>query len=153
MQQKGVSPLVATVMLIVIVVSLVALISGWLTQMFTESRESIQNRTSSGVSCSGASIKIDSFYLMSGGTTNASGKLIVENDGLSDSTSIKSAQLYNSTGDNFSTITQLPIEFSRGSITTLNFVNASFGNCSVFSRVVVSTECGSAVFKSTPLGC
>jgi flagellin-like protein len=41
---KGVSPLVATVMLIVIVVSLVALISGWLTQMFTESREIVSNR-------------------------------------------------------------------------------------------------------------
>ena len=153
MHQKGVSPLVATVMLIVIVVSLVALISGWLTQMFAESRETISNRTSSSLDCSGASIKISSAYLTQTGVNNASARVIIENDGLVDQISIVSAQLYNSTGDNFSTSNVLPIAFPRGSLKTLSFVNASVNNCSVFSQIVVSTQCNSASFKAAPIRC
>ena len=58
--KKGVSPLVASVLLIVIVVSLVALISGWITSFFTGTRETITNRTDTSVGCTGASAEIES---------------------------------------------------------------------------------------------
>jgi hypothetical protein len=74
---------------------------------------------------------------------NASARVIAENDGLVDQVSIVSAQLYNSTGNNFSTTSSLPIEFPRGAVVTLQFVNASISNCSAFSQVVVSTQCNS----------
>ena len=151
MREKGVSPLIATVMLIVIVVSLVALISGWLTNMFTESRESVSNRTATSMSCSGASHVIKSVYVNPAGVFNASARVTVENDGLVDGLSIISATLYNATGYDFATNTTLPITpFARGNVVTLIFENVSMSNCDAFSQVVVATQCGSYTYNERP---
>jgi flagellin-like protein len=154
MRQKGVSPLIATVMLVVIVVSLVALLSGWLTNMFVESRESVSNRTATSMSCSGASHVVRSVYINPAGAFNASARVTVENDGLVDGLSIISAELYNSTGYNFATNTTLPINpFARGSIATFIFENVSMSGCNGFSQIVVTTQCGSYTYNERPNNC
>ena len=150
---KGVSPLVASVLLIVIVVAIAALVSGWLTQFFSNTRETVNNRTDTAVTCSGSSILIESVYMASNGT---SGRLtaIVKNDGLVDGQSITSAQYFNITGSNFSATSALPVNnFNRGDIRTLLFENASIANCSAFSQVVVATQCTSARYRTAPEGC
>ena len=155
MIMKGVSPLIATVLLIVIVVSLVAILSGWLTTFFVGTRETVSNRTSSTVSCSGSSLAIDTVYVTIANGTSANAKAVVRNDGVVDGLSIISAQLLNTTGSNYSATSTLPTagNFNRGAIRTLTFENVSLQSCSAFSQVVVSTECGSVAFKTNPVGC
>ena len=152
---KGVSPLIATVLLIVIVVSLVAMLSGWLTTFFIGTRETISNRTTSTVSCSGSSLQIDTVYATIANGTAANAKAVVRNDGVVDGLSITSAQLLNTTGSNYSATSPLPSvgNFNRGAIKTLIFENISLSSCSAFSQVVVSTECGSVSYKTNPVGC
>lgn len=151
---KGVSPLVATVLLIVIVVSLVALISGWLTTFFVGTRETVQNRTDTSVRCTGSSIFVESVYASVANGTSGNVRAVVKNDGLVDELTIISAQYINVTGHNFSTTTRLPItDFARGSIITLQFENVSIQNCTAFSQVVVSTNCISERYKTSPEGC
>ncbi len=151
---KGVSPLVATVLLIVIVVSLVAIISGWLNAFFQGTRETVQNRTDSSVSCAGSSIFVESVYALVANGTTGNVRAVVKNDGVVDELSIVSAQYINSTGHNFSATTALPMaNFNRGSIKTLVFENVSIQNCSAFSQVVVATNCGSGRYKTSPENC
>lgn len=154
MKLKGVSPLVATVLLIVIVVSLVAIISGWLNAFFIGTRETVQNRTDTSVGCSGSSVGIESVYANIANGTSGNIKAIVKNDGVVDELAIISAQYLNSTGHNFSTTSPLPIrDFARGSIKTLLFENVSIQNCAAFSQVVVATNCASARYKTHPENC
>jgi len=151
---KGVSPLIATVMLVVIVVSMVALISGWLTSMITGTRETVSNRTAESVSCSGASIEIDSVYVTTN-TSAGSATVVVRNSGIVDELSITGAGIYNITGGNFSyNGGSLPISnFPRGSIVTLKFENVSLATCGSFSRVLVTTNCVSMPYVRTPTNC
>lgn len=151
---KGVSPLVATVMLIVIVVSIVAMLSGWLTTFFMSTRETVTNRTDTQVSCTGASIFVESVYVIIANGTSGRISAVVKNDGAVDGLNIVSAQYVNTTGHNFSATTALPItNFNRGAIRTLLFENASIQNCTAFSQVIVSTDCISGRYKTNPEGC
>ena len=149
---KGVSPLVAAVLLIVIVVSITGLMSGWLTSFFTGTRETVTNRTDTQVGCTGASIYVETVYAVIANGTSGNVRAIVKNDGVIDE-SITSAQYINTTGHNFSTITALPMTFNRGSIKTLLFENVSIQNCTAFSQVVVSTNCASGRYKKNPEAC
>lgn len=150
--RKGVSPLVATVLLIVIVVSLVAIISGWLNSFMTDTRETVTNRTDASVQCTGASMNIETVYVNFANGTAANARAIVKNDGVADRVSIVSAQIYNTTGANF-TANLSSSDFPPGTIKTLTFENVGISSCSAFSQVVVSTQCSSARFKTAPEGC
>ena len=150
---KGVSPLIAAVLLIVIVVSIVAILSGWLTTFFVSTSETVTNRTDTSVGCSGALMSVESVYLTSGNTT-ASVNVAVANVGSVDGLSIISAHVYNSTGSNFSSATTLPITgFSRGAVRTLHFENMSIPSCAAYSRVIVTTQCATTVHKTSPDNC
>ncbi len=152
---KGVSPLVATVMLIVIVVSIVALMSGWLTDFFMGTRETVSNRTATSVDCTGAIMTIDAVYLQNGTFPMGKANVVVRNEGLVDDLAITSAVLYNTTGHNFSAATVLPIiNLDRGGVATIYFENLSINeNCTAFSRVVVTNQCGADTFKGAPTEC
>ncbi len=152
---KGVSPLIATVMLIVIVVSIVALMSGWLTSFFMGTRETVSNRTDTSVDCTGAIMTIDAVYLKNGTFPLGEANVVVRNEGLVDDLAIMAAVLYNTTGHNFSTATPLPVtDLDRGGVETLRFANLSINeNCTAFSRVVVTNQCGSDTFKGAPTEC
>ncbi len=150
-QKKGISPLIAAVLLIAFTVATATLIAGWFSTLARTTTATVTNRTDMAVGCSGASISIDQVY----GVANASGTMtsraVVRNNGLAN-LSIISAQFFNTTGNNFTTGTTLPVVMNRGNITTLSFTT-NLNTCpGAFSRVIVTTDCGgvSATFDSTP---
>jgi len=151
--QKGVSPLIAATLLIVMVVAIGTILMGWLYTFTRSAQESVSNRTEEAVSCSGASIDIQDVYLSPGSSGTA--RIIVKNTGFVDDMTIVSAQIFNSTGHNF-TGTGIPItDFDKGEIVTIAFSNLAIPLCANFSQAVVGTNCGaiSATFRKTPKGC
>jgi len=146
---KGISPLIATVILIVIVVSVSAIITNFATNITKESEERVTSKTQKSLDCSGGEIRIRDVYLNPGNYS----RVIVENTGLVNSLSIISAQIINATGYNISA-TNLPITgFNTGDIETVIFANLTGVNaCANFSQVIVSTDCQSvnAKFKGSP---
>lgn len=147
---KGVSPLLATVLLIVIVVSISALLVSWITSFTKSSEQTVTNRTSGTLDCSGASLTIQDVYVTNGsaGTIRA----LVKNDGLVRGLAIISGQAINNTGSNF-TATNVPISsFGVGDLETVVFANVSMATCSAFSQVIITSNCGGIydVFARSP---
>ncbi len=153
---KGVSALLAAVLLIAVTVAIATLVMGWLATITRATQVTVSNRTVEAVDCSSASLVIDEVYIDSG--INQTQRVIIRNSGQTDNLQIIAAQIYNSTGGNFSA-NSLPIQnFNRGNVTTLVFIDR-LANITVvdscpgaFSRVLVSTNCGgvSAEFTGTP---
>ncbi|MFH0949175.1 MAG: hypothetical protein V1802_01680 [Candidatus Aenigmatarchaeota archaeon] len=142
---KGISPLIASVMLIVIVITLSTLVSNWLTALVRSTQEDVGNKTSETVSCTNAGISInDAFVNINEGKT----RVIVRNTGFMDIT-LTSAQIYSQLGNNYIP-SELP-ELKRGDIKTLVF-STPFESCNNFSYVIVTTSCGtvSGTFKEAP---
>lgn len=147
--RKGVSPLIAAVMLIAITVSLAILIMGWFTNLTKSTTDTVTNRTTETVSCTSARVSIESIYLNAG--TSGSARIIVKN-GDSRSIGINSVQLFNRTGDNFSTGFS-PGSLDPGAIYTIYLTNVSVPSCPAdFSKAIVASSCGgvSAVFDGAP---
>ena len=146
---KGISPLIAAVLLIAFTVAIATLIAGWFSTLTRTTTASVTNKTDIAVDCAGAGITIDQVYVEPGTTKTA--RATVRNTGLA-TLSLVSAQLFNTTGNNFTTSTSLPATLNRGNITSLVFsVNVSACPGS-FSRVLVTTSCGGveSTFDSTP---
>lgn len=147
---KGISPLIATVLLVVIVVAIGTVLMTWTSTFTTGTTRNVQNKSDTAVNCASANIAVDEVYLVNGssGTIRA----IVKNIGLVNSLVILSAQAYNTTGGNF-TASGLPIgSFNAGSIVTLQFNSVGMQKCGDFSRLVVSSNCGGVTdtFTGTP---
>ena len=157
MSNKGISPLLASVLLIAVTVAIATLVAGWLSTTVRTTQTTVSNRTLEATECSSASITIEDVYMDAG--RNASQRIVVRNSGQSDSLQIVSAQLYNITGGNFSA-RSLPItNFNRGNVTTLSFEQYSTAGAMIvdtcpgaFSKIIISTNCGgvSAEFTGTP---
>lgn len=138
---KGISPLIAAVMLIAITVAIGAFVSGWFSSFTRTTTDKVSNKTSDAIDCSAASINIQDVYITAG--VAGSANVIVKNSGFADNMMIINAQIFNKTGGNFSA-SGLPLKgFDKGSIVALNFRNISVVSCpSDFSQVIVSTNCG-----------
>ena len=138
---KGISPLLASILLIAITVAVASLASGWFTSTIRAATTATTNRTNTALDCSGASVSVDSIYIT--GTTSAAIKAVVRNNGQIDGMTIVGAQAYNTTGGNFSA-TGLPVvSVNQGSIVTLSFVPGTFVVCPTsFASLVVTTNCG-----------
>ena len=153
MSNKGISPLLASVLLIAVTVAIATLVAGWLSTTVRTTQTTVSNRTLEATECSSASITIEDVYMDAG--RNASQRIVVRNSGQSDSLQIIAAQIYNTTGGNFSA-QSLPItNFNRGNVTTLvvDPNNTVIDSCpGAFSKVIISTNCGgvSAEFTGTP---
>ena len=149
---KGVSPLLAGILLIAITVTVASLASGWLTSTIRSSTDTTTNRTDTALLCSGASIAIEDVYIV--GTTSATITASVRNNGQIDDLVIQSAQVFNTTGGNFTLTTATPItDVDRGSIVQLSFVTGAFAACpGDFSELIVTTQCGGIIdtFTATP---
>src|SRR3989344_7950573 len=114
---KGISPLVASVLLIVIVVTISALLISWITQFTKGAQSTVTNRTDTVLDCNGASISIQEVYVQNGtlGTIRA----IVKNDGLVNGLSIITAQAINRTGSNFTAVNLPVTDFNPGNIANI----------------------------------
>lgn len=148
--RKGVSPLIAATLLIVMVVAIGTIVMGWLYTFTRSSQEIVENRTDEAIHCSGGSIAIQDVYITPG--TAGTARAVVKNTGFVDDLTLVSAQIYNRTGHNF-TASGMPAEnFNKGKIRTISFYNISIPNCGNFSKVIVTTNCGdiSDTFRSVP---
>jgi flagellin-like protein len=140
---KGISPLVAAVLLIAITVSIGTLVGGWISTFTRDTTDTVSNRTTEAVDCTSANLNIEDVFSTEGDPINGSARVIIKNTGFSDSMTIQGADVYNISGGNF-TAEGLPISnFNRGALRTLVFNNVSIRSCSGdFSKVVVTTTCG-----------
>jgi flagellin-like protein len=137
---KGISPLVASVLLIVIVVTIAALLISWITTFTKGAQQTVTNRTDVVLDCSGAAISIQDVYMTNGSAGTI--RVLVKNDGLVRGLSIISGQAINRTGGNF-TATGVPItNFDIGDVENVVFANVSMATCDAFSQVIVTTNCG-----------
>ena len=127
---KGISALLASVLLVAFVVSVSLLVSGWFTTLTSSTTESVGNKSGEAIGCSSAAIAIKGVYVSA---TNAPGtagsaRAIVENTGYTDNLVITSAELYDRLGNNF-TASNMPIaEFDQGKLTTLSFAFPVLGS-------------------------
>jgi len=152
---KGVSPLVASVLLIAFTVAIATIIMGWMGTFTRETTSTISNRTTEAVDCASASINIDDVYISGSGSSSATARAIVRNTGFADNLVLKNAQLYNTTGYNFTNTSELDQDFDKGEILTISFGGTGLGtgiSNTAFSRVTVSTTCGSVgdTFNGVP---
>jgi len=149
-RKKGISPLVAAVLLIAFTVALGSLIFSFLSSTITQTTDTITNRTTQAIDCSAASINVEEVFVS--GTTSATVRVVIKNTGFTDDLVIRDLQVFNTTGNNFTT-SGLPIpDFDRGEIATVA-IGANFTSCpGSFSKVIVSTTCGgiSDTFTGTP---
>lgn len=152
---KGISPLIAAVLLIAFTVTIGIIVFGFLLNTTRQATTTTGNKTTEALRCSSAGIKIEDVFI-TGQANYTTVRLIVKNTGFTDDLSIIAAVVYNKTGVNFSTSDPLPLtDFDRGEITTLTFnnVNLSGGGCpSAFSQARVATDCGGVddTFDGTP---
>jgi flagellin-like protein len=146
---KGISPLIASVLLIAVTVALSTIIMGWVGTTTSDTTSTVSNKTSEAVSCASADISIDSVYIV--GTT---ARAIVKNSGFSDNVRLISAVLVNNTGESLNTSTTLDTDFDRGEIISVLFSSPTI-SCANFTKVIVSTSCGSVnrMFDGVPKGC
>ena len=148
---KGISPLIASVMLIAITVAIAALVMGWFSGLTKSTTTTVSNRTNEAVSCSSAQVTIEDVYITAGTEESGSARVIIKNAGFN-GIYINSVQLFNRTGDNFST-GFTPGDLPSGGLKTVSLANVSVSNCPTdFSKVIASTTCGgiSATFDGTP---
>lgn len=148
---KGVSPLLASVLLVAGTVAIATLVIGWLSQTVKSTQATVTNRTAEGVDCNAASLVVDDLYVSGTGVTTTA-RAIVRNSGQMDGLTLSAAQIYNTSGSNFSTSSSLG-DLNRGAITNLVF-NASLAACpsSFHKLIVTTTDCGAiaATFSGTP---
>jgi len=145
--KKGISPLIASVLLIAFTVAIATLIMGWFSTITRSTTTTVGNKTSESVACSSAQISIEDIYIRQSLFANVT--VIVKNTGYA---TIGINSLQNTTGQNFSTGFIAATSLPPGSIVTYNLTNVSMTTCAVFSKVIVTSTCGGIAdtFDTTP---
>lgn len=130
---KGVSPLVASVLLIAFTVAVSMIVMGWFSTFVRGTTANISGATEEALGCNVAGINIEHIYV-SGSTAT----IVVKNTGFVDLT--VSGMLANTTGGScsFQSIT-LP----KGGVGSLQNTSCNIiSQCAHFDRAVVTTNCG-----------
>ena len=143
---KAVTPIIASVFLIVLVITLSGIVTTWLTTVVKGTQESVGERSGEAIDCSNADITIDQVFIGGG-----SARAILRNSGFVDDLTLTTAQIINSDGRSF-VASNVPMhDFNKGDMETLLFTDASI-NCALFSKLIVTTSCGtiSAEFSGQP---
>ena len=130
---KGVSPLVAAVLLIAFTVAVSMIVMGWFSTFVRGTTANISGTTEEAIGCNVASISIEHVYIS--GTT---GTIVVKNTGFKDFTSV-SAMIVNTTGGACSVSGQ---SLAKGEVKALTLSDCHVSDASKFDRAIVTTECG-----------
>lgn len=147
---KGVSTIIATVLLLAITVLISLIVSTSLTQLTKEQASTVATKTSQAVNCTSSDLNIETVYISP--SPISEGRVTIRNSGQINE-NIVSAKMFNKTGIEAAAITSFPIALAKGSLTTVVFNTTTNVTCSSFSQVVVSTECITERFDSTPKNC
>ncbi len=148
---KGISALLAAVLIIAVTVSIATLVMGWLSTTIRGTQTTVENRTTEAVNCASAGISIDDVYISAGAPGSA--RVIVRNSGQADDLAIQSAYIYNRTGEAFSAAGLPSTDFDRGEVVTLMFNAATVVACpGDFIEAIATTDCPgiSAKFSARP---
>lgn len=150
---KGISPLIAAVLLIAFTVAIATLIMGWFSTLTRTTTATVTNSTSAAVNCADARVSIRDVYIQTGGAAAAQvANVIVENTGGS-TVGLVSLQLINTTGNVFGTGFTAVGSFNKSQLLTFTITGATFAACpGSFSKAVLTTNCGGIgdVFTNTP---
>lgn len=147
---KGISPLIASVLTVLIAVTVATIVIGWVTTVTKSTTTDVGNRTDRTVDCTVAQLNIEEVYLDA--SANRS-RVSVKNAGYTHDM-VMSAVLSNNLGINAVNITEFPIILMQGDYATIEFnTTGTIPACGNFSRVVVSTKCKSSIFDSSPKNC
>src|SRR3989338_6986080 len=148
-KRKGVSPLIAAVLLIAFTVAIATLVMGWFSTLTRTTTTTVTNKTTESIACSSAQLSIDDVYIRLN-ATESDVHVIVKNPGFTP-LGITSLQAYNTTGSNFSTGFSAGT-MTKGSIVSYNITLASIPTCATFSKVIVTSNCGGIAdtFEGTP---
>ena len=149
-EMKGISPLLAAVLLIAVTVAIATLVMGWISTVTRTTQVAVSNKTTEAVNCASAAVVIGDVYI---NTAAGTATVIVRNSGQSDDLTIASAILVNVSGNSVLPAESLPVtDFDKGEIQTFTYTSTGINACANFSRAIVSTNCGgiSATFDRTP---
>ena len=147
-KKKGISPLIAAVLLIAFTVAIATLVMGWFSTLTRSTTATVSNKTTDAVACSNAGIGIDDVYIRLN-ATESDARVIVKNTGFT-SITVTSLQVYNTTGHNFSTGFGTGT-LAAGAVAVYNISLARIPTCATFSKAVVTSNCGGVAdtFEST----
>ena len=144
---KGISPLIAAVLLIAIAVIISTLILSWGTAITLSQQSSANNRSAKLEQCN--PIEIEDIYLDF--QSNRSTIVVRANSG---SATIVSAEMYNNLARRAVINTTLPMSLQGGGLGDIGFqINGTIPACGNFSQAIVSTSCIRDVFNLIPRGC
>ena len=142
---KGVSPLVAAVLLIAFTVSVSMIIMGWFSTFVRGTTANVSGTTEEALACQMASISIEHVYIKNSSTGAA--KILVKNTGFVDLT--VNAMVFNKTGA--SCYNNSDLSLPKGSSLMITLTNGTPDTCPIFKgkacsetfdRAVVTTNCG-----------
>ena len=134
---KGVSPLIASVLLIAFTVSVSMIIMGWFSSFTKTTTSNISSSAAEAIGCNNAGVSIEFIYI-----TNTSASMIVKNTGYV-ALNASGTILNTSGGACFSAQTSL----TKGNVTSLLLMGCfpsgmGGSSCPSFSRAIVTTNCG-----------
>ena len=153
--QKGISTLIAAVLLIAVTLLISLIVSTSFTSLVKTQASTLQTRTGEAVNCTSSDINIESVFI-DGNPRNQS-RVLVRNSGQIQE-NIVSGQIVNKTGVAGSLQTTLPLPIARGDIVSVVFnINGSVTEntitCANFNRVIITTECTIVTYSRTPTNC
>lgn len=145
---KGISPLLAAILLIAIAVLVAGIISTWFIELTKSSQSTITNQTSGQVEC--GILEIEDVYLDF--DTNVT-RILISTSG--DFEYINTVGVYNTNGEAAPNVTEMPVNISRGQIKTIIYnITNIMTHCDNFSQVIIPRDnCIDAVFDRMPKGC
>ncbi len=146
--RKGLSPLLATVLIISIAVVVASILAAWFPGLLSGETRTISNKTGVIVSC--GIVSVQDVYLDF--DSNVS-RVFVRNSGPSEK--LKSATLLTTKGIAIPNLTEFPLTVNQGQLATIEFnISGYITACANYSQVILSTEkCTSDKYDVRPKNC
>ncbi len=146
MNKKGLSPLIAVIILIAIVVIISTMLLNWTSIFATDQTSDISNASKQVTTC--GVLSIEDVYLDF--PTNRSRMLVKS----SIEDIVDGAELLTRGGITMPRNTNLPLEIDKGRIAVIEFnLTSNFTACANFSQALISTKCTTISFDQTPANC
>ena len=143
---KGVSPLIAAVLLIAISVVIAATLINWSSLFTSDQTEDIENTSNVIRNC--PVITIDEVYLDF--TSNRSRVFVSSKiEG-----AVDSIKLVAQNGVDMPLNIKVPVEINKGDIKIFEFnLTSNLSSCTNFSRVILATICSTVTYAQSPTNC
>ena len=131
---KGVSPLIAAVLLIAFVVTVAMVVMGWFSSFVRTVTQNVSQSGQEAVGCATAAIELDHVYVNTKANTT---QFIVKNIG--GVTLVVKGLIVNTTG--VACINNTGVSIPSGGVGTLYFSDCTGINSTTFSRAMITTNC------------